>query len=451
MVLDDDPTGTQTVADVPVLTRWEVDDLRWAFQQGSRVFYVLTNTRSLGPAEMGQRNRQVVLALAQAAAREGQQFVVVSRGDSTLRGHFPAETDVLGEALAAAGRGAPDGVVIVPAYIEAGRLTVRSVHWASSPSGFVPVGESEFARDATFGYRSSDLREYVLEKAGNRWSRDDVALITVDNIRSGGPDAVAKVLSGLHGARPVVVDAACDDDLRVVALGAMEAESLGACLLYRAGPSFVRARAGLEPRPPLTPEALVPSPPSGPRRSHGLVVVGSHVERTTRQLDRLLGSCDLAHFTLDVRQLLAPSSRDRAVREASQLVSGALLTGDVVLSTTRAVVQGRDKHDSLQIARSVSSALVATVRAVSDVVPPQWVVAKGGITSSDIATEALEVRRAWVKGSLLPGIVSLWEPVGGPATGSYYAVFAGNVGDDNGLVDVVRSLQQVARLQHRSA
>ena len=35
VVLDDDPTGTQTVRDLPVLTRWTVDDIRWALQQGT--------------------------------------------------------------------------------------------------------------------------------------------------------------------------------------------------------------------------------------------------------------------------------------------------------------------------------------------------------------------------------------------------------------------------------
>ena len=51
VVLDDDPTGTQCIADLPVLTRWEVPDLRWALQQPTTGFFVLTNTRSLSEAE----------------------------------------------------------------------------------------------------------------------------------------------------------------------------------------------------------------------------------------------------------------------------------------------------------------------------------------------------------------------------------------------------------------
>jgi hypothetical protein len=41
---------------------------------------------------------------------------------------------------------------------------------------------------------------------------------------------------------------------------------------------------------------------------------------------------------------------------------------------------------------------------------------------------------------MLPGIVSLWEPVDGPAAGIPYVVFPGNVGDDRSLLGVVRIL-----------
>jgi len=151
VVLDDDPTGTQTVAGLPVLTRWAGDDLRWAFGQQAAAFFVLTNSRSLAPGEMARVNREVVAAVAAAARAGGHGFVIASRSDSTLRGHYPAETDVLAEALRECTGSAPDGVVIVPAYLEAGRLTVNSVHWMQGPDGFSPVGHSEFARDPAFG------------------------------------------------------------------------------------------------------------------------------------------------------------------------------------------------------------------------------------------------------------------------------------------------------------
>ncbi|MEU6226336.1 four-carbon acid sugar kinase family protein [Streptomyces sp. NPDC047042] len=434
VVLDDDPTGTQTVADVPVLTSWTVDDLRWALRQDSTVFFVLTNTRSLSPEDAAARNREVVHALRTASAAEGTGYVLASRGDSTLRGHFPLETDVLTEEL-----GTVDGVVLVPAYIEAGRLTVDSHHWMRTADGLLPVGESEFARDATFGYRSSSLPEWVEEKTGGRIPSDEVLRVTLDDLRGCGPAHTSRLLSSLRGGRTAVVDAVCDDDLRVLALALAQAEENGTRLLYRVGPSFVRARAGQAARAPLTPAELHPL-----RRGdapHGLIVVGSHVALTTRQLDRLRERGGIAEYELDVALLLDEERRDAHIAEVAAAAAGALDSADAVIRTSRVLVTGADADDSLAISRRVSAALIEAVRQVSATRRPAFVVAKGGITSSDTATHGLEIRRAWARGTLLPGIVSLWEPADGPAAGIPYIVFAGNVGGADALADALDLLR----------
>lgn len=441
VVLDDDPTGTQSVSGLAVLTAWDVEDIRWAMRQEPKTFYVLTNTRALAPAQVEHRNQEVAAALAAAAGADNADFVVASRSDSTLRGYYPLEVDVLSEALASAGRRRPDGVLIAPAYIEAGRLTVGSVHWARGPGGLLPVGLSEFAQDATFGYRSSDLRDYVEEKTGGRWAAGDVARVSLHDIRSGGPAWVAEVLGRLRHGRPVVIDATCDDDLRVVALGALLAEAAGASLIYRVGPSFVRARAGLSASPPLSASsirAITDRPGAG---QHGLVVTGSHVPRTSRQLEGLSAVAGLAHVELNVPKLLGPDRREEVLATAAEATVAALAVSDVVLATSRQLVTGDGPAASLAIAQAVSSALVGVVQSVLSRVQPRWLVGKGGITSSDLVTEALGARRAWVRGTLLPGIISLWQPIDGAFAGMPYVVFAGNVGDDDALATVVSKLR----------
>jgi uncharacterized protein YgbK (DUF1537 family) len=442
VVLDDDPTGTQTVKDIPVLTTWTVDDLRWALRQNTPAFFVLTNTRSLSPEDTATRNRAIVRALHQASRAEGIPYAIASRSDSTLRGHFPLETDVLTEELTSVGASTPDGVVLVPAYIEAGRLTIDSTHWMRTPDGLLPVGESEFARDATFGYRSSRLPDWIEEKTNGRTPADKVLRITLTDLRTKGPSHVASLLSTLRDGAPAVVDAVCDDDLRVLALALAEAEENGAHLLYRVGPSFVRARAGQSAHPPLTPAELRPLRGDAP---HGLIVVGSHVSLTTRQLDRLREQQgNLTEYELDVALLLDDTRRDAHIREIATAAAAALETSDAVIRTTRTLVTGTDADASLAISRRVSAALVEAVRLVNAVRRPAFVIAKGGITSSDTATHGLEIRRAWARGTLLPGIVSLWQPVDGPAAGIPYVVFAGNVGGDDALSDALALLRSAA-------
>jgi uncharacterized protein YgbK (DUF1537 family) len=452
--LDDDPTGTQTIADLPVLTSWTVDDLQWALQQPTTGFFVLTNTRSLSEVDAAERNRQVVDALHQVATVEEVPYVIASRSDSTLRGYFPLETDVLAEELASRGT-IIDGVIVCPAYVEPGRVTVDSVHWARTGDGMIPVSHSEFAKDASFGYRNSDLRDWVEEKTAGQIPRDSVARITLTDIRTGGPDRVLEILSGLRDGQPVVVDTAVDADQQVVVLALLRAEAAGKNFIYRIGPSFVRARSGQRPTPPADAERLRQISASQPAKTgderqatkHGLIAVGSHVPLTTRQLDRLRAKGKIIELELNVPTLLDDAARaghvDEIAGQAARLLQSNEGDSDIVIRTSRTLVTGTDAVDSLSIARTVSAALVGTVREIVSQIRPAFVLAKGGITSSDTATEGLGIRRAWCRGTMLPGIVSLWEPVAGLAQGIPYIVFAGNVGDDDALAAVVETLRSV--------
>lgn len=448
VVLDDDPTGTQSVAGIPILTEWRIADLRWAFKQPVPAFFVLTNTRSLNENQVDSRNREVIRALIDAARLENARFVIASRSDSTLRGHYPFETDVIADELRRAGGPAVDGVVIAPAYLDAGRFTVNGVHWLRTSDGLLPVGESEFAKDPAFGYRSSDLRDYVEEKTRGRWSARDVRAITVADLRGGSLAAVTATLMSLEGGAPVVVDAVTEDDLRLLALAVMDAEAAGKTFLYRVGPTFVRARVGLEPRPALSPAEVsvirdqgLDAGGSAARSRHGLIVVGSHVGLTTRQLARLSGLDHITHLELDVREALDGTRRTAAADVLAGEAAAALAGSDVLIKTSRAVVTGADANANLAIARAVSDTLVSVVQGVVGRVHPAWIVAKGGITASEIATGGLGVRRAWVRGTLLPGIVSLWEPLDSRAPGTPYVVFAGNVGAEDSLAAVVTTLR----------
>ena len=386
VVLDDDPTGTQAVSGVPVLTRWTEDDLRWAFRQDAPAVFVSLNTRAMGAEEARTRVIAAAGGALGAAAAENRTPVFASRGDSTLRGWFPLETDAVQEALIAAGRPAADGVVLVPAFLDGGRVTIDSVHLMLGPDGPVPVGETEFAQDRTFGYRSSDLRDWVEEKSAGRWRAGDVARITIGDIRGDGIDVVTDILADLAGGRPVVVDAVSAVDLVVVAEAVRRAERRGRTLLYRVGPSFVRARAGLDAATVLGSRDLgeirrrTAVSASGAEAGHGLVVVGSHVEMTTAQLGRLRDLGEVTFVEVDVAALLDPSSRASALSAAVSAASAALDHSELVLHTSRALLYGPDAAASLAIARSVAAALVELVRRIVAVRTPRWVIAKGGIT-----------------------------------------------------------------------
>jgi uncharacterized protein YgbK (DUF1537 family) len=461
VVLDDDPTGTQSVADLAVLTRWDVADFSWAFthireNQTKPAVYVLTNTRSLDPAEAAARNEEIVRnALAAAAGNVRLGFV--SRSDSTLRGHYPLEPDVIAATVAAETGETTDGVVIVPAFPDAGRVTIGGVHYmrgtGDDAGRLTPVAETEFAKDASFGFANSEMAKYVEEKSQGRFPAGDVIVLDLNIIRAGASaqdpaisaKAIADAIGSATNSTPIVADIVTENDFRALALGLEEAERRGKKLLYRVGPPFVRGRIGQEIRTALTSEEAYAG--NNPSTAGGLIVVGSHVGLTTRQLNVLTAEHSSARIIeIDVEKVVAEThtagetGADAYIGTVVSDVVDALRGGDVIVHTSRLLIKTDDAAESLRIARTVSAAVVAVVNRTLKTFPPRFVIAKGGITSSDVAAHGLEIRHAIVRGPMLPGIVSLWEPVDGPAKGIPYIVFAGNVGDDESLAQVTRKL-----------
>ena len=427
VVLDDDPTGTQTVHGVPVLTQWPVQLLQSELENDRPALYILTNSRSLPPASARALNTEIGRNLTAAARLAERKFVVVSRSDSTLRGHFPAEVEALDQAL-----GTPfDGWIVAPFFLEGGRYTMDDIHYAEEEGWLTPAGETPFARDSAFGYQSSNLRQWVEEKTAGRVTAGQVASIPLGELRQGGPSVVTRRLLDLTDRRICVVNGCSYRDMEVFVQGLLAAEAQGKRFLCRTAASFVQVRAGQRARPLLTRADLNMSGSAG-----GLVVVGSYVPRTTRQVEALLQVPGITSAEISVPTLLDDERRPAEIERISQLVDRALSQGqDVVIYTSRKLITTHDADSSLAIGQQVSDGLIAILRSINT--QPRYLVAKGGITSSDVATKALDVTRAMVRGQILPG-VPLWEL--GPESrypGMPYIVFPGNVGGPGAIAQVI--------------
>lgn len=430
VVLDDDPTGTQTIYNVPVLTEWSPNTLKRELDSEAQTFYILTNSRSLPLSEAKAINHEIGTRLRELASPPP---LVVSRSDSTLRGHYPGEPEALANALGITHQ----ATLLIPFFQEGGRFTINDIHYVQNGDALIPVGESEFAQDATFGFRSSDLRAWVTEKSV--LSANQVVSLSLADIRC-GPEIITKRLLALNG-QTVIVNAAERRDLEVVALAALRAERKGKHFLYRTAASFVQVLAGLAPQAPLS--AADFSLEMGSGLGGGLVVVGSYVPRSTRQLNYLLEHQKARHLPVAILPLLEASTQQRTIDEAIGAANEALSKGeDVIISTQRELLTAaaHQRLTPLEIGQRVSSSLVAIVRGIET--PPRYFISKGGITSSDLATRALSVKRAWVRGQLLPG-VSVWE-LGQESRfpGLLYVVFPGNVGDDDALTQAVQKFRR---------
>nr|XP_016494021.1 PREDICTED: uncharacterized protein LOC107813285 isoform X2 [Nicotiana tabacum] len=401
IVLDDDPTGTQTVHDIEVLTEWSVESLVEEFKKRPKCFFILTNSRALTSEKASALIADICRNIdAAAKSVEKADYTVVLRGDSTLRGHFPEEADAAVSVL-----GEMDAWIILPFFLQGGRYTIGDIHYVADSDRLVPAGETEFAKDAAFGYKSSNLRE----------------------------------------GSTCIVNAASERDMAVFAAGMIQAELKGKHFLCRTAASFVSARVGIVQKSPILPNDIG----INRERNGGLIVVGSYVPKTTKQVEELKLQYGhvLKTIEISVNKVAMESSetREEEINRAAELADVYLRNNkDTLIMTSRELITGKTPSESLEINFKVSSALVEIVRRITT--RPRYILAKGGITSSDLATKALEARRAKIVGQALAGI-PLWQL--GPESRHPevpYIVFPGNVGDSKALADVVKSWAYPGRL-----
>jgi uncharacterized protein YgbK (DUF1537 family) len=423
IVLDDDPTGSQTVHSCLLLTRWDPDTLREAILDESPLFFVLTNTRGMAAGPAADITREVChnLKLALAELRkEGRDInpVMVSRSDSTLRGHYPVETDVIAEEL-----GPFDAHFLVPAFFEGGRITRDSTHYLVVNGKETPVHETEFARDSVFAYRHSYLPDYVEEKTAGKIRAAQVERFLLSDVRG---DCLPRLLK-LHGNACCVVDAEKQDDLNRFAGQLLAAAGQGKRFLFRSAASLLTALARL-PAQPVAARDMARYVRAG---RPGAVIVGSHVKKTTLQLEQLLLMPGIAPIEVDVEQL--QNSREALLAGVVRQCEQAHAAGDTpVVFTSRLEKAFPDQAARLAFGEMVSAFLMDVVRNLPRTLG--FLISKGGITSNDVLSSGLALRTSRVVGQILPGCSVVRCPADHPRYPDLpVIIFPGNVGDEQAL------------------
>lgn len=430
IVIDDDPTGSQTVHDCDLLTRWDPDTLTEALCDNAPLFFVLSNTRGMSAADATDVTREISINLRTALnglAKRGRtiQPIMVSRSDSTLRGHYPVETDVIAAEL-----GPFDAHFLVPAFFEGGRVTRNGIHYLLVDGEPVPVHETEFARDSVFGFSTAYLPDYVAEKTGGRIPASAVEHFDLDAVRS---DIGAR-LRALTGNTCCVVDAETQADLDHFCTQALDAAADGKRFLFRSAASLLTSLAQLPPQP-VPAQAMAHFVRNG---QPGVVIMGSHVDKSTRQLKTLLNRTDVEPIEIEIDRV--DVDPDRLQAELLVRAEAAVGAGHgAVLFTSRGERTFATKAERLAFGDRVATLLVDLVRGLPNQIG--FMISKGGITSNDTLSRGLALRTARVLGQVHPGCSVVRCPADHPRFPELpVVIFPGNVGGDGSLAEVYQIL-----------
>ena len=441
IVLDDDPTGSQTVHSCLLLTRWDVATLKEGLQDDSPLFFVLTNTRGMDAAKAAAVTRDVCINLKQALAEladSGHTInpIMVSRSDSTLRGHYPVETDVIAQEL-----GPFDAHFIVPAFFEGGRITIDSIHYLLVNGKPVPVHETEFAKDSVFGYKHSYLPDYVEEKTKGKIKAADVQRFLLADAHT---DCLPRLMA-LKDNVCCVVDAERQSDLNAFCHQLTQAAKDGKRFLFRSAASLLTAFAEL----PAQPVAAADMGSYTRYGQPGAVIVGSHVKKTTSQLNELLKRDGMRGIEVDVNYLQQNYAEMLKVitEQARELFHKGITS---VIYTSRTELQFANQAERLAFGEMVSRFLMDVVQQLPAALG--FLISKGGITSNDVLSTGLALRASRVLGQILPGCSVVRCPADHPRyAGMPVVIFPGNVGDEEALANVYDRMSRDVRAARMAA
>jgi len=432
IVLDDDPTGSQTVHSCLLLTRWDVDTLKQGLSDDAPLFFVLTNTRGMDARSAADITREVCINLKRALsemAADGNEInpVVVSRSDSTLRGHYPVETDVIAEQL-----GPFDAHFMVPAFFEGGRFTKDSIHFLMVDGKAVPVHETEFAKDSVFGYSYSYMPDYVEEKTQGRIKAEQVERFQLHDVRG---DSLTRLMA-MDNNVCCVVDSESQEDLNHFCKQLMMVAGQGKRFLFRSAASLLTALAQLPPQPVKAENMSQYVRDAKP----GAIIVGSHVKKTTQQLEALLKMPGISPIEVNVDSI--QDNYQTMLESITEQINEMHSQGaSVVIYTSRVEKSFPTQAERLDFGVLVSDFLMDVVRRLP--ITLGFLISKGGITSNDVLSNGLKLTTSRVVGQIQAGC----SVVRCPQEHQRFphmpvVIFPGNVGNENSLADAYHHLAQ---------
>lgn len=437
IVLDDDPTGVQTVHDVSVFTSWDRASVLQGFQEPESLFYILTNSRSFTKEETAAVHREIAEVVDSVAKELHMEYLFISRSDSTLRGHYPLETEILKDCYESHTGQTIHGEILCPFFKEGGRFTIDNVHYVKYADTLVPANETEFAKDPTFGYTAATLPDYIEEKTGGAFPASEVTCISLEDLRSLNLDHIEEQLLCVDHFQKIIVNAVDYIDLKVFCIALYRAMKKGRLFMIRSAAAIVKVLGGIPDQPLLTRKDMIQEETS----NGGIIVVGSHTNKTTQQLEELKKLSDIVFLELNASLVKDEQAFEQEVTRCLSLEEKYLKEGKTVCcSTTRTLITADtgDKEDELRLSVRISDAVQSLVGRLHTA--PAFVIAKGGITSSDVGTKALKVKKARVLGQIRPGI-PVWQTDGQSKFPKIpYVIFPGNVGEITTLKEAVEIL-----------
>ncbi len=405
VVIDDDPTGSQTVHDCLLLLKWDYSTLVKGFESKSNLFFILANTRSLSENDakliIEEICKNIKAVIASKVYKE--EIIFISRGDSTLRGHNFLEPSSLNSCL-----GPFDATFHIPAFIEGKRLTINGSHFVDK----TPINQTIFARDIIFGYQTSNVKNLLFQKSKSQINIEDIQnlfLSDIEILNDEENNIVFKKLKNLNKNKHIVVDVENYSQLNKFAL-VIKKLTKHKKFLFRTAASFISAIS--EKKSVSQSEIFFSNLRIRNKEKSflpGLIIVGSYVELSTIQLQNLLEISNCNPIELDVFEFFKITSSENNHKQRNLFKNKFLKEirfsfeqGKTPVLFTSRKFMSLDYSEQFNFYNSLSCFIAELVADLKYEIG--YLISKGGITTNMILSNGLNADYVYLEGQILTGI-----------------------------------------------
>jgi len=405
IVIDDDPTGSQTVNDCLLLLKWDYSTLVKGFESKTNLFFILANTRSLEENDAKSTIEEICknLQLVIASEKYEEEIIFISRGDSTLRGHNFLEPNTINSCL-----GPFDATFHIPAFIEGKRLTINGSHFVDQ----IPIDQTIFARDKIFGYETSNVKSILFQKSKSQINVDDIQnlfLSDLEILNNEENNIVFKKLKNLKNNKHVILDVENYSQLKKFS-SIIKKLTKQKKFLFRTAASFISSIS--EKKSDLKDDRFFSNLRIRNKRKTflpGLVIVGSYLELSTIQLKNLLDISECEPIELDVFEFFQITSLENN-QEQRNLFKNKFLReirfsfekGKTPVLFTSRKFMCLDYSEQFNFYNSLASFIAELVEDLKYEIG--YLISKGGVTTNVILSNGLNADFVYLEGQILTGI-----------------------------------------------
>jgi len=406
VVIDDDPTGSQTVQDCLLLLKWDCSTLVKGFESKSNLFFILANTRSLSENDAKLTIEEICKNLKTVITSQAyeEEIIFISRGDSTLRGHNYLEPIALNSYL-----GPFDATFHIPAFIEGKRFTINGSHFVDK----TPISQTIFAKDKIFGYETSNVKNLLFQQSKSQINFEDIQNLLLSDIvmlNDQENNNVFKTLKNLRNNKHVVVDIENYSQLKKFSL-VIKKLIKQKKFLFRTAASFISSIS--EKKSVSQSEIFFSNLRIRNKEKSflpGLIIVGSYVELSTIQLNNLLKISNCTPVELNVFEFFKITSSENNQKRRNLFKNKFLKEirfsfekgKTPVLFTSIKFIMSLDSSELFNFYNLLACFIAELVADLKYEIG--YLISKGGITTNLILSKGLNADYVYLEGQILTGI-----------------------------------------------